>query len=373
MTVIRSFIRAWMPSLFLISVSLMISFLPDQSAAQVQNPQGKLKPTEASDIWAQTLDGSHFNEFWTYHFFLEDDIKMHITFSAANFGSLKDPVSGVRISVFNFDGETYQISREYSLDRLIQDEERYRFQVSEEREVWFEGKLPEEHTVNVETGKGGLSFDINMDFSNMARGLKWSNGLYTIGSEPVGIFTHIPYAEVSGSVEINGNRKELSGTAYMDHTFQNQTTTRLMNSGYRFISHTDENNWDITYALLPDAHEEMRVIGHRIISEKGTQKLQSAYQIMDMQRKRDLGERYADRLQLYLLDLPVDEGGASIITIQRTQDDERFSILSDLSWIARRAASRFLGGEVIELRGEAVLQEMGEESVTGYYNYFIVD
>lgn len=373
MTAIRSFIRVWIPSFFLISLGLLISLLPDQSAAQVQNPQGELMPTEASDIRAQTLDGSHFNEFWTYHFFLEDDIKMHITFSAANFGSLKDPVSGVRLSVFNFDGETYQISREYSLDRLIQDKERYRFQVSEEREVWFEGKLPEEHTVNVETGKGGLSFAINMDFSNMARGLKWSNGLYTIGSEPVGIFTHIPYAEVSGSVEINGNRKELSGTAYMDHTFQNQTTTRLMNSGYRFISHTDENNWDITYALLPGEHKEMRVIGHRIISEEGSTKLQSAYQIMEMKRKRDLGERYADRLQLYLLDLPVDEGGANIITIQRTQDDERFSILSDLSWIARRAASRFLGGEVIELRGEAVLEEMGEESVAGYYNYFIVD
>lgn len=357
----------------LFGVCMMLSLLPGTVSGQVQNPQGELQHTQASDIWGQTLEGGYFNEFWTYHFFLEDDIKMHITFSVANFGSLKDPVSGVRISVFNFDGETHQISREYSLDRLIQDEENHRFQVSEDRDVWFEGKLPESHRVRVETGKGGQTFDIDMNFNTLVQGVKWSNGLYSIGQEPVGIYTHIPFAEVSGSVEINGTRKELSGTAYMDHTFQNQTTTQLMHSGYRFISHTDAQNWDITYALLPDKHDEMRVIGHRLKSEQGQQTLQSAYQIMDMQRKRDLGERYADRMQLYLLELPIDDGGASIINIQRTQNDERFSILSDLSWIARRAARRFLGGEVIELRGEAVLEEMGKEPKPGYYNFFIVE
>ncbi|MFW6348259.1 MAG: hypothetical protein ACOC2C_06595 [Cyclonatronaceae bacterium] len=370
----RNFFRPGTAScLRFLIVGIMMSLLPATSYGQVSNPQGELAPTEASDIWPQTLKGSHFNEFWTYHFFLEDDIKMHITFSAANFGSLKDPVTGVRISVFNFEDETYQISREYSLDRLIQDEDRFRFQVSEEREVWFEGALPEAHRVRVKTGKGGLSFDIDMDFSNIVEGAKWANGLYSIGNEPVGIYTHIPYAEVSGSVTINDTRKELSGTAYMDHTFQNETTTHLMHSGYRFISHQDPDNWDITYALLPEEREDMRVIGHRIMRENGEQTLRSAYQIMDMQRKRALGERFAHSMQLYFLELPVEEGGAHMATIQRTQDDERFSILSDLSWIARRAAKRFLGGEVIEFRGEAVLEEMGREPKPGYYNFFIVE
>lgn len=357
----------------LAALILLFSFMPAAAEGQVRNPEGSLQPTEASDIWPQTLEGSHFNEFWTYHFFLNDGIKMHITFSAANFGSLKDPVTGVRISVFNFDGETYQISREYSLERLIQDEERFRFQVSEDREVWFEGALPDEHRVHVETGKGGLSFNIDMEFSHIAEGAKWANGLYAIGTEPVGIYTHIPYAEVQGRVEINGVSKQLSGTAYMDHTFQNETTTRLMNSGYRFISHTDAENWDIIYALLPENHEDMRIIGHRVSSRQGSRELQSAHQIMNMQRKRDLGERYAQNMQLYFLDLPLEEGGASMLTLERTQDDERFSILSDLSWIARRAARRFLGGEVIELRGEAQLSQMGQEPKTGYYNFFIVE
>ena len=320
----RNFFRPGSSSYLLFLIfGIMMGSVPATSYGQVSNPQGEVMATEVSDIWPQTLSSSHFNEFWTYHFFLEEGIKMHVTFSAANFGSLKDPVTGVRISVFNFEGETYQISREYSLERLIQDEERVRFQVSDEREVWFEGALPEAHRVRVKTGKGGLSFDIDMDFSNIVQGVKWANGLYSIGDEPVGIYTHIPYAEVSGSVAINGVRKELSGTAYMDHTFQNETTTHLMHSGYRFISHQDADNWDITYALLPEEREDTRVIGHRITRENGEQRLQSAYQIMDMQRKRDLGERFAHTMQLYFLELPLEEGGANLATIQRTQDDER--------------------------------------------------
>lgn len=374
MKILQTLIRQISARYQVCTLGLVVALLPLTISAQVQNPSGGLQPTEASDIWAQTLEGSHFNEFWTYHFFLDDGMKMHLTFSAANFGSLKDPVTGVRISLFNFDGETYQMSREYPLEKLIQDEDTYRFRLRDERTVWFEGALPEEHRVRINTSKDGVTYDIDIDFSNIVQGLKWSNGLYSIENEPVGIYTHIPYAEVTGKIQINDTRKDVSGTAYMDHTFQNQTTTRLMDSGYRFISHTDAENWDIIYALLPDNHgNDRRIIGHRIQSKDGTPSLRSAYQIMEKQRRRSLGERYAHTMQFYMLDLPVEEGGAHLTTIRRTQDDERFSILSELSWVARRAARRFLGGEVIELRGEAVMEEMGKEPTSGYYNFFIVD
>src|SRR5690554_5535561 len=100
---------------FLLSIFL---FLASTVHAQVANPTGKLNPVQPDDIWAQTLEGSHYNEFWTYQFYLNNDLTVHITFSVANFGSLKSAVSGVQISVDRLNGELYQLSREYDVDDL---------------------------------------------------------------------------------------------------------------------------------------------------------------------------------------------------------------------------------------------------------------
>ena len=338
--------------------------------AQLLNPEGGLGPTTAEDIRAQTLTGSHFNEFWTYHFFLDDGLKVHITFSAANFGSLKSPVTGVRVSVYGFDSNTYQLSREYSIDHLVQHEDTYKFEPRPERTVWFKGKLPEEHEVRVETSKDGVNYDIHLKLSDIVQGVKWGDGIYTVGDERIGIFTHIPYANASGFVEINGKRKEVSGTAYMDQTFQNQTTTRLLDSGYRFISHTDSQNWDVLYFMLPSDAREKMTIGHRISSRDGNLDVFEANNIQKIDESRTFGKRLAHTMEVMMIH---PEGRLEVVTLKRTKDDERFSVLSELSWVARRAARSFLGGEVLEFRGEGELHLPGNKKLNGFYNFFVVD
>ncbi len=63
----------------------------------------------------------------------------------------------------------------------------------------------------------------------------------------------------------------------------------------------------------------------------------------------------------------------SEIRVSRTKDFEKFSILSELGWLARKAAKSFLGGEVISLRGEAILMEEGNRPKKGYYNFYVID
>ena len=61
------------------------------------------------------------------------------------------------------------------------------------------------------------------------------------------------------------------------------------------------------------------------------------------------------------------------MSINRSRDDETYSLLSELPWVARRAARSFLGGEVVDFRGEVYCRIEGELPKTGEYNYFIID
>lgn len=334
--------------------------------AQISNPDGRLTPLDADMIWAQTLEGSHFNEFWNYQFYFDNGIKLHITFSAANFGSLKDPVTGVRLSVFNHGNDTYQLSREYPLPRLVQDRESYRFQLREDRELFFEGKLPEQHRVVIKTSKDGVDYDIDIRLDSIQNGFKLGDGMYRIDNEQVGIITHIPYAKATGHVTINGDRKRVQGSGYMDHTWQNQTTTKLMHSGYRFVYHQDSNNWDLIYAMLPDDSSEGSMIGHRVTREEGKNRFTGIKNMSVVTSQKAFGSTIPR-----ILDLNLEDNRS--IRLTRSEDQERFTVLGELSWVARRAARAFLGGEVIDYRGEAVLMESSKRPKHGEYNFFFVD
>ncbi|WP_069132674.1 hypothetical protein [Rhodohalobacter halophilus] len=345
---------------------ITLLMVPRPGSTQVSNPNGDLTPLDADMIWAQTLEGSHFNEFWNYQFYFNDGIKLHVTFSAANFGNLKDPVTGVRLSVFNHGGDTYQLSREYPLPYLVQDTENYRFQLREDRQLFFEGKLPEKHRVVINTSKDGVEYDIDIRLTDIQNGFKLGDGAYRIGNERVGIVTHIPYAKASGHVTINGDRKRVQGSAYMDHTWQNQTTTKLMHSGYRFVYHQDKNNWDLIYTMQPDDSRNNTMIGHRITREDG-EKRYSAVANMDVVSSQKAFGNTIPRI----IDLNLEN--SSSVRLTRTEDQERFTVLGELSWVARRAARAFLGGEVIDYRGEAVLMESSKRPKHGEYNFFFVD
>jgi len=354
--------------LFKLSALILASILwfPTAGTSQISNPDAELNTLESDMILAQTLEGSHFNEFWNYQFYFNNGMKVHITFSAANFGSLKDPVTGVRISVFNHDGELYQVSREYPLPRLIQDEEKSLFKLRDDRDLYFEGKLPERHRVVIKTSKDGVEYDIDIRLNNIQKGFKLGDGMYQIGGEQVGIVTHIPYAEARGHITINGNRERVNGTAYMDHTWQNQTTTRLMHSGYRVIVHNSSNNWDLLYVMLPNESSSNKTIGHRVYNSNGKLHSASVENVEVVASQGAFGSKIPRIIDMKLSD-------DSAIRISRSQDDEKFTVLGELSWIARRAARTFLGGEVIDYRGEATLMQSGIRPKHGEYNFFVVD
>lgn len=352
--------------LFQLAILLLLSLLA-LKGAHGQSSADRATPLPADRIWAQTLEGSHFNEFWNYQFYFDNGMKAHIIFSAANFGSLKSPVTGVRVSVFDPEKDrVFQVTREYPIEYLVQDRDKYRFTLRPGREIYFEGKLPEEHRVVVNFSKDGVSYDIDLRLDNIVQGHTLGDGKFQIRDETIGIVTHIPYAKASGHITINDNRENVSGTAYMDHTHQHQTTTRLMHSGYRFVHHKDSKNWDLLYFMLPSGSDQSRTVGYSIRSTDGQITAKKVEQFSNVSDGRAFGKSFPRIIDITLSD-------QSSLRISRTNDIERFSILSELGRIARRAARTFLGGEVVDFRGEATLIERSQRPVHGDYNFFFVE
>lgn len=333
--------------------------------SQISTPNETLTHLSYDQIWAKTLTGSHFNEFWSFHFFFEEDITVHATFSAANFGSLKAPVTGLQLSVKGLNQTIYQLSREYDLPHLIQDRELGEFRLRKEREIYFQGDLPGELRVRIHTTKDGVEYDLDLLLKTSKSGLKLGDGIFRVGDEDIGFLTHVPYAEASGRIRISQTEVRVEGTAYLDHVYQYQTTTRLIDSGYRFIQHQDQDNWDLIFIMIPDHSVPDQVIGQRIRSRQGDV---SSSIVRKAERRADeylFGNRVTSELHIELSD-------GQIVTLRRTADHERFSVLSELNRFARAAARRFLGGEIIHFRGEAQLSDSSNKPYEGHYNFFIV-
>lgn len=348
----------------LLILILLFGFVQIESKKKVSNVKNDFVNASPNDVWVQVSSASRFSEVWTYQFIFQEDIRLYIVFTVANFGRLKSPVSGVRVSVHGFGDQVYQIEREYPLEDLLQDRDNYLFSLNPRQDnIWFKGKLPEKHQIYINTAKDGIRFDIQLDFSTISKGKKWQNGYLQTDGESIGIITHIPYAKVEGTVALNEDKREVRGTGYMDHTFQNETATRLIKGSYRFVSQKDSDNWLVAYALHPQEAQETDLIGYFLQNVEGV-------------LSTVLFESFADGLTpsetpLNNVRLQLDDG--SILTLKRLHDSEKISLLSSLPRIARRLARTFFGGEIIEYRGKASLTKNSGERYIGTYNISVVD
>jgi hypothetical protein len=337
---------------------------------QAQDKYDGLARTNATDIWANTLTGNQFTESWTYQFYFDNGVSLYAIFTVSNLGALKASVSGVQVSLYNFNGKEYQINREYPLKHLIQDSTDYRFNINPRQDnIWFAGKLPAEHQLYINTDKDGNRFKIHLAFSNIQEGFKLDQK-HLVGSESEGgLYVHIPYAEVSGYVGINEDSLKVTGKAYMDHSWLFDKSSDHYKAAYRFVHLENQNEWALTYAQFPKKYDNDRVkVGFEIQKNASISRFSTLYNADDnLFQVLDKRAAFPDSFVL------ATENNEQIIISQK-EEIGRFSMFDDLGWFARKAIKRLAGGELVYMRGTATQQNFGKYPRTqkGYYHYAII-
>lgn len=324
---------------------------------RVEVPTGESRATMASDLRPQPAVGSAYNEVWSYTFLLNDGMQATMSLSKANLGSVMAPVSGAEFSISGFNGRTYRAPKQYGADDLVFTPRTNRLQVHPN--IFFEGALPQRHRVYFKAGKNGVEYEVDLRFSDIASGLTWGDGVFHLGDQQVGMFIHIPYARVRGTVSIDGVEKQVSGTAYMDHTFQSDFATKLVRSAFRYVQH--DGKLEVGYFIAPSSRYENRIVGLAAVREQGHFRLRKPGAVRVVSARPGLGVDVPKQLLVQY-----DDGGQTILN--RDRDQQSFSALDELGGLQKAIVKRYIGGEVVVFRGWGTTNQRGRVA----YDYFFV-
>ncbi len=337
--------RALTPLIFFI-----ITFLiPYKGVSQsfVDSPNGGLEFLNGDDIKQHEKKGGYYNELWNYHIVLDNGSEIYLNYSISHYGGVRDAVSGARLSLINWNNKNYEAAREYNLDRFIFHEDSYKFDLNPDRGIWFEGRLPNEHSINFNTKKNGTLFDIKLDFSDIETGFTWGDGKFLLGNDDeAGLFTPIPYARISGFVALNGDTVKVSGTASMNQTYQTNIGTKLFQDSFRFYSQND-GKINAGYFLVPKDRQN-EVVGYAYESTNSGFEIKKPTSLERLDSKKFLGEKIYSKIKICYVEHPCE-----IITVKEI--NEKIAMLDELGGFKKMLAKRFLGGDIIELRGSALI------------------
>ncbi len=300
----------------------------------IEDPTGGLRRDNIADLAPHPQPSGNYNEFWTYQFGLNNGVQVQLNLSRADFGRFKDPVCGSDLSVMGFRGKNYFVAREYPLKNFSFDSAHARLAVH--TRIFTEGAPPLAHHVFFSTRKDGVSYLLDLTFSDMTPGVVWGDGVFHLRDhQQVGLYFHIPGARVRGKLAINGDTTDVRGFGWMDHSYQTDFATRLIDHGYRYVTCTAP--WQGGYFF----QNGQGVFGYGVRNQGGRLTLLSPQSI---QTPDAAGAAFPSTLVLAFAD-------GSHAKFQVLQDRLRTSAFQELNWLQRKAAALFLGGELISDRG----------------------
>jgi hypothetical protein len=312
----------------------------------VRLPTGEARTTTATDLAPRAATSSSFSERWSYHVLLDGGLQILANLSMARLGSFRDPTVGAHLAVLGFGDRDYRVNREFlvsthfSFDPLVS-------RLHVHPLIFFEGAPPHRHRLSFETTKDGVHYQIDLTFSDMASGMTWGDGAFQLGREALGLFIHIPYARVAGTVAINGEQRRVRGTAYMDHSYHTTYAPRLVRTAFRMVRHTG-SGWEVGHYFLPNSRYEDRAIGFGVRQEGGRTTLLRPEALEVVNTRRALGVDVPGQVSVTFSD-------RSRTVLSRRSDRQAFAALGELSALERVVVRRLIGGEVMHFRGDGTV------------------
>lgn len=337
---------------FLSLILLLIVLTPSQllkSQDYLIKPNDGIRYLETEEIKQHEKSGGYYNEFWNYHISLDNGSEIYLNYSISHFGGIRDAVTGARLSLLNWEGENYKAAREYDLNKLVFDEDTFKFFLNPERGIWYEGKLPERHKVHYRTNKNDTHFDINLDFKDIEPGFTWGSGLFKMGDNDLaGMYTQIPSSKIEGFIALDYDTVYVSGTASMVQFHQTNVGTRLFQRSFRYNKITKDGYIGGFFLIPKDAEDE--IFGYGYEKNDGKLVLKKPTSITTKATKEYMGVRVSSDIEICYQDNLCD-------LIQIQDITEKITMLDELGGLKKMFAKRFLGGDIIELRGSAILNK----------------
>ena len=354
--------------LMVISCFVMTAIVQGQSPDTLSAEPFSARKLTSADLAPHPLKSKYHNEFWTYHIYPDNGMHIILRFSVADFGMVKDAVSGAKISISNLpdSDNTYDAAKQYPYNQLSYDTSAVQLQLKEGKEIWFRGNFKEGHQIKFNTNKDGNSYDLDLKLEEAQTGymplVKSSAQPFNPAhpSSDIEIHIPVPHARFSGYLRLNGKRYDLTGTLYMDHIYMSNRLAKLLAKGYRFVSHTSDTSWIAGYLAETQHLDANTFIGYGY--RKSGDKLELVYpekQVISTSQQVD-GREIPERLEVSFLPN----------TSHKFEFNSFFqitSVLEDVGGFKKFVAEKFLGGEVVNYRGQGLID--GQKL---NFNYFEV-
>lgn len=336
--------------------ALLALFSPSSSALgasqgadePVATPTGEARALSSADFAPHfDLDGA-YSEAWTYVLLLDGGMQAHFSISRANLGRLLGQVTGAEFAVTGFDGRAYRAPKQYDVEDFEYTASRNRLAVNPR--IYVEGAFSDRHHLYFHAGKNGSVFTLDVELTDMAPGLTWGDGVFHLGDDALGVYIHIPQARVSGTITIDGVTKRVSGTAYMDHTFQTDFAPKLVRTAFRLVEHGSQPS--VGLFILPADDYEERVVGLGAVERNGRFQLRRPATIDVISARPAHG---AEVPRQFVVNY---EGGGRTI-FNRSRDAQSFATLAEMNAVTRAFAQSYIGGDPVVARGQGTTNAGG--------------
>ncbi len=327
---------------------------------RIEKPSGVFRDIEPKDFLAKNLPSKYYNELYTYQINLDNGIQIIYTFSINDFGSLKDRVTGGKLSVRWLDGKDYVVNKEYPIDKFINEADSNKIILHPERNYWAKGNFDDEHTLNFKTTKDGVAYDMKIVLFDIARGKIWGDGIYKYKDTQFGMSLLIPDAKVKGYISINGEKVEAKGKAVMDLMFQNNLATDFMKKSYRLKTGDTENGLFLHFLTVENKGYKFP-IGYGVKYSNGIAQMLTPSKIETNITKKTHGV-YLDtnfRIKPFQTDT---------LHVKIKEHYDSYSILDELGGLKKLFARRYVGGEVVEMNGIATINDE-----SAFFNFLAID
>jgi len=205
-------------------IAFIVLCLISLGISAVNNPAGEERKTTTADFFRHPQKSDKYNEMWSYVFVLDNGAKIYV-----NYTWMYVPTQGFKIgtdfSIWNFNGKSQSVGRQYSTDKFIEDKNANKISING-GDYLMEKAPGAGHRVLFSANKNGKKF-IDVAFTSAESGLIPGDGVFTVDGNKFGLYVHIPYGRIKGRVGLGEDTVEVSGYGYMDHVWQNEKPAEM--------------------------------------------------------------------------------------------------------------------------------------------------